>query len=429
MHVLLSAFLALGSPLMASAVQDPAWVEIRFHRIHLRNGNFIDGSLIRQDSKEVVVKLPTVAGELAVRVDQIDRVEFIKMRGPAEKPETLKIDRGGPTTSALVTSDRSRPVKNVETTPIFKATEETRRKVDALLAELAHTNDEGKLSVMDRLGSVGGDAGPYLASLLDKVDRAEISIVTAAVVKNKDERSIPILGKLTLGQDTMLRTAAASALGGLANPSAVPLLLPLLKDKEATVRATAVTSLREMPDRQVFEALLVNLNDSDKEVRNQTIQISAAMGKSLEMEAEYADGIVRALEKANLRAKFDLLMALGRTKIKSKWTDIAPYLGSDEAELRSGAASALTALGAQEAGRAVADQANSETDNRVKIQLCTAARQLAAKGAVDALIRWLRDDNEQVHVEALNALQILTGQKLGDNAGRWEAWRAENRDK
>src|SRR5688572_23015720 len=66
-----------GLPLVASAQEkrpaaaapskvDPAtWVESRFHRVHLKNGNFIDGDLIRKDQRLVVLKLK--AGDFGIR--------------------------------------------------------------------------------------------------------------------------------------------------------------------------------------------------------------------------------------------------------------------------------------------------------------------------------------------------------------------------
>src|SRR5579863_8190075 len=68
----------------AWAQQDPVWQEIRFYRVHLRNGNFIDGDLVKQSSKEVVLRLRS--GEISIRSDQIDRLEFVKMRDVREVP-------------------------------------------------------------------------------------------------------------------------------------------------------------------------------------------------------------------------------------------------------------------------------------------------------------------------------------------------------
>ena len=319
------------------------------------------------------------------------------------------------------------PAKPVEATAVYAANPETKRKVDALLAELSRTNPEAKLNLLDQLGAVGDDAGPYLASLLDKVDRADISIVTAAVVKNKDLRAVPILAALTTHADALVRTAAASALGGLGSDTAVPTLLPLLKDKDPVVKTTAIGALQEMADQRTFDAVLEILADSDREVRTRAIQAAGVMAGKLGLTTEYVDRIIRALDAAKSQAKFDLLSALSQTKSRTKWAIVAAYLRDEMAELRAMAANSLSALGATEAGDALTAQALVESDDRVRTQIAGAARVMGAKGTIPALIRWLREPNEQLRKESLTSLEILTGQKLGADAERWEAWAAENR--
>ena len=38
-------------------VDSATFTESRFHRVHLRNGNFIDGVLVRQNTLEIVLRL------------------------------------------------------------------------------------------------------------------------------------------------------------------------------------------------------------------------------------------------------------------------------------------------------------------------------------------------------------------------------------
>ena len=140
-------------------------------------------------------------------------------------------------------------------------------------------------------------------------------------------------------------------------------------------------------------------------------------------------GIVNALDGASVNAKFDLISALGQAKAKDKWRTIADFLSSESAELRSIAASTLGRLGNIEAADAIASQAARETDGRVKLQIAGAVRQLAAKGAIDSLIPWLGDENEQVRAESRSALEGLTGQRFGNDVAQWQAWWAQNRPK
>jgi HEAT repeat protein len=311
---------------------------------------------------------------------------------------------------------------------LFEADLETKRKADALLTKLAHANPEMKVEVMERLGELGGDAGPYLASLLDKIDRGDLSFVTAAIVKCKNSRAIPILAKVTESPEAIVRTAAASALGGLANDSVTPVLQPLLKDKDPTVRATAISSLKEVGDRRAFEAVLGVLADRDRQARAQAIQTSRELAEKLSLAAEFADALGRALESAPAPAQFDLMQALAQTKASEKWSLIAPFLRSEQPELREAAALALGKLGNPRAADDLAAQARTETEAQVKVQLAVAARLLAAKAAIDPLIRWLRDESASVRAESVVSLHELTAQRFGNDATKWEDWRAQNRD-
>jgi HEAT repeat protein len=130
------------------------------------------------------------------------------------------------------------------------------------------------------------------------------------------------------------------------------------------------------------------------------------------------------IEKASPPARADLLRAVGRLGKPNSWRTIGEHLGDDSAEVRSTAAGILAAVGPSDAAGPVARQLPRETDPKVRVQLAIAARKVGAKDAIDALIRCLRDDDEQVRAEALTSLSVLTGMKFGPDATAWENWRA-----
>ena len=70
--------------LYAFQAADGEWVEVRFYRVHLINGNFIDGQLLKDDAKGAILKMK--AGEMTIRRDMIDRVEFVKMKDRFQAP-------------------------------------------------------------------------------------------------------------------------------------------------------------------------------------------------------------------------------------------------------------------------------------------------------------------------------------------------------
>src|SRR5436190_24328669 len=57
--------------------------DLRFYRVHLRNGNVIDGELVKETANEVLLRLKV--GEMTIRRDQIEKVEFVKMKSQDTK--------------------------------------------------------------------------------------------------------------------------------------------------------------------------------------------------------------------------------------------------------------------------------------------------------------------------------------------------------
>ena len=61
-RAVLAFVLALSGLLGA---QDSPFQEVRFHRVHLLNGNFVDGTLVRQTKDELVLRIK--GGEVGMR--------------------------------------------------------------------------------------------------------------------------------------------------------------------------------------------------------------------------------------------------------------------------------------------------------------------------------------------------------------------------
>src|SRR6185436_5678046 len=82
--------LLAASPLLQS-FQDSDVDGLRFHRVHLTNGNFIDGQLVKETAASVLLRLRS--GEMTIRRDMIDRVEFVKMRDRNQVPIPTKLPK------------------------------------------------------------------------------------------------------------------------------------------------------------------------------------------------------------------------------------------------------------------------------------------------------------------------------------------------
>src|SRR5689334_13486442 len=135
-----SLLLALSLLVVAEQTQPPldSGSEIRFHRIHLRNGNFIDGKVTADKPNEVILLM--AAGEMAIRRDQIDRVEVVKMKSYNDKaiildtPKPKKDDPSAPRTGKVVEV----------ITP-----EQIKRKVDIMILRVKSASGEREFSTLE----------------------------------------------------------------------------------------------------------------------------------------------------------------------------------------------------------------------------------------------------------------------------------------
>src|SRR5690349_18092871 len=86
MKTVLGAILAIlvlpGAAIFAQDSRDQ-FQTIRFHRVHLRNGNVIDGTLLSLTDDMATLRLPS--GEMSIKRGMIEKIEFIKMRSLLER--------------------------------------------------------------------------------------------------------------------------------------------------------------------------------------------------------------------------------------------------------------------------------------------------------------------------------------------------------
>ena len=162
--LLLSTLIALLA--QGKTADGPTLTEHRFHRVHLRNGNFIDGELVRQSAKEIVLRLKS--GEMGVRRDQIVRVELIKMKGIEEKPEEVAKPKPPPVPIESTTSPAPAPSAPKKARPpaegAYKASAELKARVDPLLDQLGAAAPDDVAPLARTLVEMEGDAHAYLAA-------------------------------------------------------------------------------------------------------------------------------------------------------------------------------------------------------------------------------------------------------------------------
>ncbi|MGQ0761796.1 MAG: HEAT repeat domain-containing protein [Acidobacteriota bacterium] len=111
-----------------------------------------------------------------------------------------------------------------------------------------------------------GDAA--VDPLIAELARPSIHIaVLEALGRIKSPRSVPVLIGLLKHKDAYVRAGAADALGVIADPRAIEPIRPLLKDSDAEVRRSAVLALGELKDAVSVDEIAAFGSDVDDQMK------------------------------------------------------------------------------------------------------------------------------------------------------------------
>ncbi|MEB3178243.1 MAG: HEAT repeat domain-containing protein [Nostocaceae cyanobacterium] len=121
------------------------------------------------------------------------------------------------------------------------------------------------------LAFIGSEAAEHLYKALnsDSVDVrcAVIGAIAHVAQEQSDEKSCNILVSALTDPEAIIRTEAASALGQVNYPPAVPHLILALKDSDVEVRKAAVSSLGKLGDSTAIKPLEAALTDELEVIR------------------------------------------------------------------------------------------------------------------------------------------------------------------
>jgi len=121
------------------------------------------------------------------------------------------------------------------------------------------------------LAFIGSEATEYLYEALksDSLDVrcAVIGAIAHVAQEQTDEKSCNVLVSALTDPESLIRTEAASALGNVNYPPAIPPLILATQDPDVEVRKAAVSALGKLGDRSGLVPLQAALNDPTEVVR------------------------------------------------------------------------------------------------------------------------------------------------------------------
>lgn len=424
----------LALPSLAQAQE--GWSETRFHRVHLRNGNFIDGKMIKETAREVTLQLKV--GTVSIRLDQIARteegqikVELVKLKSfnekppvvplkgtqPGRTPEPRKPDLPFPPSTAP-TQPRTAPV--VEP---FQPTGDTRQKVDQILEQIRKTGSDEKYQTARLLKTAGEGWAPYLASLLESLDETTRTLAGNVLRGENDAALLPIMRKLLGSGQPAVRSIAVTHLAEVRDAASKGELRGLLRDGDAIVRGAAVSALEALEDENSFDAIGALVVDPDSAVRGAAIKAVRALAGKYELGGRMASILDDALSSAKGEAKLDLISTYGFLGQKDTWPKIAACLREDDPRVKIRALGTLGTLAAPESVDPILELLATERDPEVLSQATVALRSLKSTKAIGPLVELISTTQEiTLKSSCSRALREITGQNLGINGEKWAEW-------
>ncbi len=221
------------------------------HRVHLRNGNFVDGKLDQAPSDTELVLLFSKGAALKIKLIDVVRIDIIKMRHVNEAVKTVDLPKPGPGDSGeppapgparpaeTVTYDENgKPVLNIF---VERGIRETLEK----LGEDPEGSDEAKL-VKDLEQT--GEAGRALIAWLLRDARWEMRRASAKALGllKHAASSKALIALLDPKEEWLVVEQACIALGRIGAVEAVRPLIDMLRSTYKEVVKAAAASLRTL---------------------------------------------------------------------------------------------------------------------------------------------------------------------------------------
>lgn len=263
------------------------------------------------------------------------------------------------------------------------------------------------------LGIIGKEAAPAVPFLIDMLkDKDEDVRVNAAIALGKigDPRSVEplIIALKDEDEDEEVRGPAAIALGDIKDPRAVEPLIVALKliaessEEEKLIGKNAAIALGKIGDPRAIEPLISAMKDEEKGLKEKVV-------RNMLFGIFYAPiGLVYGTIQS-----VKITGGIKERDMGEQWS----------------VAWAIADIGKPAVEPLIAALNNKDSDEYIRKRAPVALWKIGDPRAVEPLIAALKDEDVYVRKSAKEALEKISGNNLGQDHAKWQAWWAENKNK
>jgi len=193
-----------------------------------------------------------------------------------------------------------------------------------------------------------------------------------------------------------------------------------IRDRNDVYMMTLPVALSHSTDARIGPWLLKN---HFRQKRNAVLRAAVIESLGLLKCTEAYEPILRILadEKRDVRVVYESLLALARIGGMQAFDPIVPFLEHSERFLREGAILALEETGSPGAVEKVVEL-SKDVFPRAQEAVAEVVRRRKAEEGIPTLIELLRTGRMRVMDTAREALEEISGEKLGIDADAWEKW-------
>jgi HEAT repeat protein len=271
------------------------------------------------------------------------------------------------------------------------------------------TNEQPRLSIAIALAKMGSnEAIPILIALLNGANWYVANDASKALARMDAKEAIPelikLLKMLKLKNDEWSTSISihVQALGRLRAKEAIPELVELLDDRQ--YRSSAISALQLIADKSASPALMKLVKNNDHDA------LQAAKAPALAGEKVGVTRLVETMNDKDNENRCSAALYLGQVGAKEAIPDLIKCLDDGHRDVRSCSAQALGLLQAKEARQEVTALLKDE-DPRVRMSAAIALGRIGDKEAAPEIAQLLKDSDTDTINEAAIALGILNARE------------------